>query len=84
MRLSSMVQADPFAAPGPLDFRRQEVEVLPLAGSQPQAKPPPRPPRALRSHHRWRGPDRLARNAWWGPPQLRVTVAGGPDCLAIN
>ena len=65
-------------------WRRQYVEVLPLAGSQPEAKPPPRPPRAIRSHHRWSWYDRLARNAWWGPPQLRITVAGVPAFLAIQ
>ncbi len=65
-------------------WRRQYVEVLPLAGSQPEAKPPPRPPRAVRSHHRCSWQDRLARNAWWGPPHLRVTVAGVPDFLASN
>jgi hypothetical protein len=65
-------------------WRRQYVEVLPVAQVQPEAKPPPRPPRAVRSHHRWCWQDRLARNAWWGPPQLRVTVAGAPDFLARN
>ena len=65
-------------------WRRQYVEVLPLAQVQPEAKPPPRPPRAVRSHHRWSWLDRLARNAWWGPPQFRVTVAGVPALLAMN
>jgi hypothetical protein len=65
-------------------WRRQYVEVLPLAGSQQETKPPPRPPRAARSHHRWSWQDRLARNARWGPPQLRVTVAGVPAFLAIS
>jgi hypothetical protein len=65
-------------------WRRQYVEVLPLAQAQQEAKPPPRPPRAVRSHHRWRGPDRLARNAGWGPPQFRVTVAGVPAYLTMN
>ncbi len=63
---------------------RQYVEVLPLAQAQQEAKPPPRPPRAFRSHHRWSWHDRLARNAWWGPPQLRITVAGVPSFLAVN
>ena len=65
-------------------WRRQYVEVLPLAQVQPEAKPPPRPPRAVRSHHRWSWQDRLARNAWWGSPQFRVTVAGVPALLAMN
>jgi hypothetical protein len=65
-------------------WRRHYVEVLPLAQVQPEAKPPPRPPRAVRSHHRWSWQDRLARNAWWGPPQFRVTVAGVPAFLAMN
>jgi len=63
-------------------WRRQYVEILPLADSGQSVSPPPRPPRAVRSHHRWSWQDRLARNAWWGPPQLRVTVAGVPDFLA--
>ncbi len=37
-----------FAVPGPPDFRRHYVEVLPLTETQPEAKPPPRPPRAVR------------------------------------
>jgi hypothetical protein len=65
-------------------WRRQLVEVLPLADLSPRLCPPPRPPRAVRSHHRWRWQDRLARNAWWGPPQLRITVAGVPALLAIQ
>src|SRR5215471_6940534 len=52
-------------------WRRQYVEILPLVQTQQQAKPPPRPPRAVRSRHRWSWRDRLARNAWFGPPQLR-------------
>ena len=63
-------------------WRRQYVEVLPLVQTQQEVLPPPRPPRAIRSHHRWSWHDRLARNAWWGPPQLRVTVAGVPAFLA--
>jgi hypothetical protein len=65
-------------------WRRHYVEVLPLAQTQPEAKPPPRPPRAVRSHHRWSWQDRLARNSWWGPPQVRIAVAGVPAFLAIN
>jgi hypothetical protein len=64
-------------------WRRQHVEVLPLAEIPKSVSPPPRPPRAIRSHHRWSWHDRLARNAWRGPPQLRVTVAGVPAFLAI-
>jgi hypothetical protein len=63
-------------------WRQQYVEVLPLAPAYSAGKPPARPPRALRSHHRWSWQDRLARNAWWGLPQLRVTVAGVPAILA--
>ncbi len=47
-------------------WRRQYVEVLELA-EIPKGVSPPRPPRAVRSHHRWSWHDRLARNAWWGP-----------------
>jgi hypothetical protein len=38
----------------------------------------------VRSHHRWSWHDRLMRNAAFGPPQLRVTVAGVPAFLAIS
>jgi len=65
-------------------WQQQHVEVLPLAEAQVAQKPPARPPRAVRSHHRWSWQDRLARNAWLGPPQFRVTVAGVPTILAIN
>jgi len=65
-------------------WRRQYVEILPLVQTQQQVLPPPRPPRAIRSHSRWSWHDRLARNAWWGPPQLRVSVAGVPAFLATN
>jgi len=84
MRLSWMWPVERFAVPGSPDFRRQYVEVLPLAQTQLEAKPPPRPPRAVRSHHRWRWQDRLVRNAWWGPPQVRITEAFVPAFLAIN
>jgi hypothetical protein len=65
-------------------WRRQYVEVLPLAQMSPHAAPPSRPPRAARSHSRWSWRDRLARNAWWGPPQQRITVAGVPAFLALK
>jgi hypothetical protein len=67
-------------------WRRQYVEVLPLA-DKPQSvspPPPPRPPRAVRSHHRWSWLDRLARTAGFGPPQLRITVAGVPAFLTVG
>jgi hypothetical protein len=63
-------------------WRSQYVEVLPLMEIPRRVSPPPRPPRAGRSRHRWSWQDRLARNACWGPPQLRVTVAGVPAFLA--
>ncbi len=65
-------------------WRGQYVEVLALAEASKSGLPPPRPPRAVRSHHRWSWQDRLARNAWFGPPHLRVSVAGVPACLAIK
>ncbi len=65
-------------------WRRQYVEVIPLAQLPKSVAPPPRPPRAVRSHYRWSWCDRLACNAWWGPPQLRITVAGVPAFLASN
>jgi hypothetical protein len=63
-------------------WRRQYVEILPLAQVQQEAKPPPRSPRALRSHYRWSWQDRLVRNAGFGPPQLRITEAFVPAFLA--
>lgn len=65
-------------------WRRQYVEVLELAIIPKSISPPPRPPRAVRSHHRWRWQDRLARNAGLGPPHLRVTVAGVPAFLSVS
>jgi hypothetical protein len=44
-------------------WRRQYVEILPLLQTQQQVGSPPRPPRAIRSRHRWSWQDRLARNA---------------------
>jgi len=63
-------------------WRSQYVEVLALAEVPKQVSPPPRPPRAVRSHDRWSWSDRFARNAWWGSPQLRISVAGVPTFLA--
>jgi hypothetical protein len=65
-------------------WRSQYVELIPLVEFAQRVFPPPRPPRAIRSHHRWSWPNRLSHNAWWGPPQLRVTVAGVPTTLAMN
>src|SRR5512135_1538595 len=79
-----MWQVGLFVARRPLHWRRQHVEVLPPAQIPKSVSPPPRPPRAVRSHHRWSWLDRLARNAWWGPPHLRITLAGVPAFLAIS
>ncbi len=65
-------------------WRKQYVEVIPLAQIPTSVSPPPRPPRTVRSHYRWSWCDRLARNAWWGPPQLRIRVAGVPASLTNN
>jgi len=65
-------------------WRRQYVELLPLPQTLPKAKPPPRPPRAVRSRHRWSWQDRLACNAGLGPPQVRLSVAGVPAFLTSN
>jgi hypothetical protein len=79
-----MWQGACFVAGGQPDFRRQYVEVLALPQTLPETKPPPRPPRAVRSRHRWSWQARLNRNAWWGPPQVRISVAGVPALLASN
>jgi hypothetical protein len=65
-------------------WRKQFVEVLPLAENPHRASPPPRSPRAIRSHQRWSWQDRLARHGWWGPPSFRVTIAGVPSSLAVS
>jgi hypothetical protein len=65
-------------------WRSQYVEVIPLTTLSEKPSPPPRPPRAVRSHHRWNWHNRIASNAWWGPAQQRVTVAGVPAFLASN
>jgi hypothetical protein len=63
-------------------WHSQHTEIILLIKHPERSLPPPRPPRAVRSHYRWSWSDRLASNAWWGPPQLRVTVAGVPAFLA--
>jgi hypothetical protein len=65
-------------------WRQQYVELLPLIPTRPPVVSPPRPPRAIRSRHRWSWQDRLARNAGLGPPCLRVTIAGVPTFLEIQ
>ena len=67
-----------------IHWRSQYVEVIPLVEIPKSISPPLRPPRAVRSHYRWSWHDRLARNAWWGPRQLRITVAGVPAFLAVS
>jgi hypothetical protein len=65
-------------------WRKQYVEVISLAQMPKSVSPPPRLPRAVRSHSRWSWCDWLAHNAWWGPPQLRIAVAGVPTFLVNN
>ncbi|GHO48801.1 hypothetical protein [Ktedonospora formicarum] len=67
-----------------IHWRRQHAEIIALVECPKKVFPPPRPPREVRSHYCWSWPDRLACNAWWGPPQLRVSVAGVPTFLAIK
>jgi len=65
-------------------WRRHYVEVIPLTVISEKTSPPPRPPRALRSHHRWSWQDRLACNAWWGPPDTDSYECGSPALLMIR
>ena len=65
-------------------WRRQYVEVIVLTTISEKTSPVLHPPRAVRSHSRWSWQDRLACNAWWGPAQHRVTIAGVPAFLAMN
>jgi len=78
-----MWQAEHFAAPGRsigVDSTSRCLHWL-----KPQERfASTRPPRAARSHHRWSWHDRLGWNAWWGPTQFRVTVAGVPAFLAVS
>ena len=79
-----MWQADLCVEPGWPTGVGNTLRYFPWFRRSREVLPPPRPPRAIRSHHHWSWQDRLAYNAWWGPPQLRVTVAGVPDFLAIS
>jgi hypothetical protein len=81
IRLSWMWQVEHFAAPGRPIGASNMLRSFPWFRRSREILPPPRPPRAVRSHRRWRGPDRLACNAGLGPPQLRISVAGVPACL---
>lgn len=65
-------------------WRGQYVEILPLTDVQQPLPQPPRLPRAVRSRDRWSWSDRLAHNAWVGPPQVRITVAGVPTRLTTR
>ncbi len=65
-------------------WRRHYVEILPRVQRPKYVSPPPRPLCAVRSHYRWSWDDRFARNAWGGPPQLRITVAGVPAFLVMK
>ena len=79
-----MWQVERFVAPGRPIGVGNTLRSFPWFRPSNEVLPPPRPPRAIRSHHRWSWQDRLARNAWFGPPQLRVTVAGVPAFLAVS
>src|SRR5262249_41874775 len=59
-------------------WRRQSVEVLPLADPPTSLSPPPPPPRAVRSPHPWGWQDRLPPRACRGPPPVPVSCPRGP------
>ena len=44
-------------------WRCQHTEIISLVECHKRSFPPPRSPRAVRSHYRWSWPERLARNA---------------------
>jgi len=66
-----------------IHWRTQYVEIISLSPIPLSVSPPPRCPRAIRSHYRWSWSDRLACNAWWEPPRLRVIVTGVPSALTL-
>ncbi len=61
-------------------WRSQSVEVIPLT-QQVRSLPPPRPERPVRRHQRLSWKERLERNAWWGPPRVRLHLYGVPPVL---
>lgn len=65
-------------------WRRQAVEVISLAHSQESESLPPRAARALRAHRRLAWRERLARNAWAGPPAFRIIIPGVPERLSSS
>ena len=65
-------------------WRSQYVEIIPLVELPQRISPPPRPPRAVRSHYRWSWRDRLACNAWWETTAATYMIAGVPAVLALN
>jgi hypothetical protein len=80
----SMWPVERFAVPGPPTGAGNMWRCFPWLG-------PSRRPSLLLvhlvpcgRHHRWSWHDRLARNAGFGPPQFRVTVAGVPAFLAMK
>jgi hypothetical protein len=65
-------------------WRGQQVEILVLDEQAQPVLSPPRPPREVRSHERWNWQDKQARNAWHGPPQYRIKIAGVPTFLCSH
>jgi hypothetical protein len=63
-------------------WRSQSVEVIPLTEKLEKLPPPARPPRALRRHQRLSWKERLQRNAWWGPPRVRLRLYGVAPALS--
>jgi len=62
-------------------WRSQSVEVVPLTEKLEKLSAPPRPPRAVRRHQRLSWKERLDRNAWWGPPRVRLLLYGVGSAL---
>jgi hypothetical protein len=62
-------------------WRTQSVEVVSLSQKPENLPSPARPPRALRRHQRLSWKERLERNAWRGPPRLRLHLYGVTPAL---
>ena len=76
-----MWQGEPCVGTGSGDFRTQSVEVVSLSPKPENLLPPARPERPVRCHQRLSWKERRERNAWWGPPRVRLPLYGVTPAL---
>ena len=62
-------------------WRTQSVAVVSLSQEPENLPPPARPERPVRRHQRLSWKERLERNAWWGPPRVRLHLYGVTPAL---